>query len=236
MTMTMTNESSGRKRNPMNIRVSIVEDNQRVRTSLARLIDLSEGFKCVSEHSTGEEALAALPAAKPEVVLMDINLPGMNGVDCVRQIKPLLPDTQVVMLTVYENTDLIFQALSAGATGYLLKQTPPAELLAAVREVRGGGSPMTGHIARKVVASFQQSGESAREFENLTPREREVLDHLAKGFLYKEIAEAMSISYDTVHTHIRKIYEKLHVRSRTEAVAKHLGRGVPKAVTTTRGR
>jgi len=211
----------------MTIRVSIVEDNHRVRASLARLIELSDGFKCVSEHSTGEEAVAALPKTKPDVVLMDINLPGMNGVECVRQLKPVLPGTQVVMLTVYENTDLIFQALSAGATGYLLKQTPPAELLSAVREVHGGGSPMTGHIARKVVASFQRAGSSSADFENLTPREKEVLDHLAKGFLYKEIADAMGISYDTVHTHIRKIYEKLHVRSRTEAVAKHLGRGIP---------
>ena len=214
----------------MSIRVSIVEDNVRVRASLSRLIELSDGFRCVSEHSSGEDAVAALPATKPDAILMDINLPGMNGVECVRQLKPLLPDTQIVMLTVYENTDLIFQALSAGATGYLLKQTPPAELLAAIREVNGGGSPMTGHIARKVVASFQRSGDSEREFENLTPREQEVLDHLAKGFLYKEIAEAMNISYDTVHTHIRKIYEKLHVRSRTEAVAKHLGRGNPRAM------
>lgn len=217
-------ESSGKKRNHMSIRVSIVEDNGRVRGSLARLIELTDGFECVSEHGSGEEAVTALPKTKPEVILMDINLPGINGVECVRQLKPLLPNTQVMMLTVYENTDLIFQALSAGATGYLLKQTPPNELLAAVREVHNGGSPMTGHIARKVVASFQQAGNSAREFENLTPREKEVLDFLAKGFLYKEIAEAMTISYDTVHTHIRKIYEKLHVRSRTEAVAKHLGR------------
>jgi DNA-binding NarL/FixJ family response regulator len=237
MTMNPADEPSTRKRNPMSIRVSIVEDNNRVRASLAKLIELSDGFKCVSEHSTGEEALAALPKSKPDVVLMDINLPGINGVECVRQLKPSLPGTQVMMLTVYENTELIFQALSAGATGYLLKQTPPAELLAAVREVHGGGSPMTGHIARKVVASFQQAGLSAAEFENLTPREKEVLDHLAKGFLYKEIAEAMGISYDTVHTHIRKIYEKLHVRSRTEAVAKHLGRGInptPAATPTTR--
>ena len=220
----------------MNIRVSIVEDNNRVRNSLARLIELSDGFKCVSEHSTAEEAMTALPKAHPDVVLMDINLPGMNGVECVRQLKPMLPSTQVMMLTVYENTDLIFQALSAGATGYLLKQTPPGELLAAVREVHGGGSPMTGHIARKVVASFQQSGNSSREFENLTPREKEVLDHLAKGYLYKEIADVMAISYDTVHTHIRKIYEKLHVRSRTEAVAKHLGRGTPTVLSTTPNR
>ena len=230
--MNATPESSGKKRNNMSIRVSIVEDNGRVRGSLARLIALTDGFECVSEHGSGEEAMAALPKTKPEVVLMDINLPGINGVECVRQLKPLLPNTQVMMLTVYENTDLIFQALTAGATGYLLKQTPPNELLAAVREVHNGGSPMTGHIARKVVASFQQAGNSAREFENLTPREKEVLDHLAKGFLYKEIAEAMSISYDTVHTHIRKIYEKLHVRSRTEAVAKHLGRATMPGATT----
>lgn len=206
------------------IRVSIVEDNARLRSSLSKLIELTDGFECVSQHATGEAALAELPRHKPHVVLMDINLPGINGVECVRQLKPQLPGTQVMMLTVYENTDLIFQALTAGATGYLLKQTPPAELLEAVREVQSGGSPMTSHIARKVVASFQQAGQSAKEFENLTPREKEVLDHLAKGFLYKEIAEAMTISYDTVHTHIRKIYEKLHVRSRTEAVAKHLGR------------
>lgn len=234
--MNKTPESSGKKQNNMGIRVSIVEDNGRVRGSLARLIALTPGFECVSEYGSGEEAVAALPKLKPEVVLMDINLPGINGVECVRQLKPLLPATQVMMLTVYENTDLIFQALAAGATGYLLKQTPPTELLQAVREVHNGGSPMTGHIARKVVASFQQAGNSAREFENLTPRERQVLELLAKGFLYKEIAEAMSISYDTVHTHIRKIYEKLHVRSRTEAVAKHLGRAAGPGVVAAAGR
>src|SRR5262245_25590628 len=210
----------------MSIRVSIVEDNARVRSSLAKLIELTQGFRCVSTHGTAESALAELPRSKPAVVLMDINLPGMNGVECVRQLKPQLPGTQIVMLTVYENTDLIFQALSAGATGYLLKQTPPTELLDAVREVHAGGSPMTGHIARKVVASFQQNASTFRDIDNLTPREKEVLDYLAKGFLYKEIADAMSISYDTVHTHIRKIYEKLHVRSRTEAVAKRLGHAV----------
>jgi DNA-binding NarL/FixJ family response regulator len=225
--MARTSEAGAAK-----IRVAIVEDNSRVRSSLARLIALSDGFDCVSQHATGEEAVADLPKMKPDVILMDINLPGINGVECVRQLKPVLPATQVMMLTVYENTDLIFQALSAGATGYLLKQTPPGELLDAVREVHGGGSPMTGHIARKVVASFVQSGSSSRDFENLTPREKEVLDHLAKGFLYKEIAETMGISYDTVHTHIRKIYEKLHVRSRTEAVAKHLSRGPVSGLST----
>jgi len=208
----------------MAIRVSIVEDNARVRGALEKLIQLSPGFECLSVHPNAEVALTELPAVKPDVVLMDIKLPGMSGVDCVRHLKPMLPKTQVVMLTVYENTDLIFKALSAGATGYMLKQTPSNELLAAVREVHAGGSPMSGHIARKVVASFQQSTDSAREFGLLTTREQQVLEHLAKGFLYKEIANAMSISYDTVHTHIRKIYEKLHVRSRTEAVAKRLGR------------
>ena len=206
----------------MKHRVSIVEDDVRVRGSLARLIDRSEGFQCVSQHPSAENALEELPVTKPDVVLMDINLPGMSGVDCVRHLKVALPGTQVIMLTVYENTDHIFNALAAGATGYLLKQTPPAELLAAIRDVKAGGSPMTSHIARKVVASFQQASPPARETDNLTTREQQVLDYLARGFLYKEIADALSISYDTVHTHIRRIYEKLHVRSRTEAVALHL--------------
>ncbi|MEI6197876.1 MAG: response regulator transcription factor [Verrucomicrobiota bacterium] len=204
----------------MNIRVSIVEDNIRLRGSLTKLIELSEGFECASAHATAEAALAELPRTKPDVILMDINLPGKNGVDCVRELKPLLPKTQIVMFTVYENTDLIFKALAAGASGYLLKQTPPEELLASLRDVCNGGSPMTSHIARKVVASFRQSGDASRELEQLTPREQQVLDHLAKGFLYKEIADAMAISFDTVHSHIRKIYEKLHVRTRTEAVNK----------------
>jgi len=212
----------------MSIRVSIVEDDTRVRGNLAKLIQVSPGFECVSVHPNAEEALADLPGVRPDVVLMDINLPGLNGVECVRQLKPGLPGTQVVMLTVYENTDLIFQALSAGATGYMLKQTPPAELLEAVRDVHNGGSPMSSHIARKVVASFQQPpSAAAEELSTLTTREQEVLDYLAKGFLYKEIADVLKISYDTVHTHIRKIYEKLHVRSRTEAVAKHLSQQRP---------
>lgn len=208
----------------MKIRVSIVEDSARVRNGLEKLIRVSSGFACASAHPDGETALKELPGVRPDVLLMDINLPGMSGVECVRQLKPELPETQVVMLTVYENTDLIYQALSAGATGYMLKQTPPAELLDAVRDVHNGGSPMSSHIARKVVASFQQQDPAAaEELATLTAREQEALDYLAKGFLYKEIADAMNISYDTVHTHIRKIYEKLHVRSRTEAVAKRLG-------------
>jgi DNA-binding NarL/FixJ family response regulator len=156
---------------------------------------------------------------------MDINLPGINGVECVRRLKPSLPGTQMIMLTVYQNTEHIFNALAAGATGYMLKQTPPPELLAAIKEVYAGGSPMSSHIARKIVQSFQQPAEALAEAESLSPREAEVLDLLAKGFLYKEIAEQMKVSYATVHTHIRHIYEKLHVRSRTEAVAKHLNQG-----------
>ena len=205
----------------MSITVSIVEDDAGVRTSLARLIDSSPGFRCLSRHPSAEQALEELPKTDPDVVLMDINLPGANGVECVRRLKPHLPRTQIIMLTVYQNTENIFNALTAGATGYLLKQTPPAELLAAIRDVHSGGSPMSSHIARKIVQSFQKPAPGNRGLESLTHREAEVLDYLAKGFLYKEIAEALKISYDTVHAHIRKIYEKLQVRSRTEAVARH---------------
>jgi len=206
----------------MSIAVSIVEDDLQVRSSLAKLIDGTPGFRCVSVHGSAEDALVEIPKVKPEVVLMDINLPGSNGVECVRRLKPHLAGTQIIMLTVYQKTEHIFNALAAGATGYMLKQTPPAELLLAIKEVHGGGSPMSSHIARKIVQSFQHSAPASPEAESLSPREAEVLDLLAKGFLYKEIADQMKVSYATVHTHIRHIYEKLHVRSRTEAVAMHL--------------
>ncbi|MDB6021291.1 MAG: DNA-binding response regulator [Pedosphaera sp.] len=204
--------------------VSIVEDNDQLRGTLARLINREEGFRCVSNYPSAEAALEALPNDKPNVVLMDINLPGMNGVECVRKLKQLAPETQVVMLTAYEDTENIFNALAAGANGYLLKRAPRAELLDALREVVRGGSPMTTHIARKVVQSFQKSGVSSQPTENLSTREQEVLDCLSQGFLYKEIAEKLGISYETVHTYIRRIYEKLQVRTRTEAVAKFLRR------------
>jgi DNA-binding NarL/FixJ family response regulator len=208
----------------MTISVSIVEDDAGVRATLAKLIDGSPGFRCLSQHPTAEHALQEIPKANPNVVLMDINLPGLSGVDCVRRLKPLLPQTQVIMLTVYQNTEHIFNALAAGASGYLLKQTPPAELLAAIRDVHGGGSPMSSHIARKIVQSFQRPALAARlETHSLSPREAEVLDLLAKGYLYKEIADKTGLTYATVHTHIRHIYEKLHVRSRAQAVARHLG-------------
>jgi DNA-binding NarL/FixJ family response regulator len=208
----------------MSISVSIVEDDPQVRGSLAKLIDGAPGFRCVSRHGSAEDALQELPKIRPEVVLMDINLPGINGVECVGRLKPQLPAAQIIMLTVYQNTEHIFNALAAGATGYMLKQTPPAELLTAIKEVHAGGSPMSSHIARKIVQSFQHPVPVADAGSaSLSPREAEVLDLLAKGFLYKEIADQMKVSYATVHTHIRHVYEKLHVRSRTEAVAKHLG-------------
>ena len=208
----------------MPITVSIVEDNDQLRGTLARLLGRAESFECVGQHATAEAALENVPRKKPNVVLMDINLPGMNGVECVRKLKQLLPATQVMMLTAYEDTENIFKALAAGANGYLLKRTPRAELLDAIREVHRGGSPMTAHIARKVVQSFQQSAAVAQQTEALSPREREVLDCLAQGFLYKEIADKLGIGYETVHTYIRRIYETLQVRTRTEAVAKFLRR------------
>ena len=209
----------------MPIAISIVEDNDKLRATLARVIDRTDGFRCVSEYANAEDALAELPKIKPDVVLMDINLPGLNGVECVRQLKKLLPQIQVMMLTVYEDTENIFNALAAGANGYMLKRTPAKELIEALREVQRGGSPMTTHIARKVVQSFQKSAgaqQVANELSELSEREQQVLDLLAQGLIYKEIGEKLGISYETVHTYIRRIYEKLQVRTRTEAVAKFL--------------
>src|SRR5215470_1253659 len=208
----------------MPISVSIVEDSDKFRETLARVLNRSEGFRCISNYPNAEEALKALPVDKPEVVLMDINLPGINGVECVRQLKQTMPSIQVIMLTVYEDTENIFNALAAGAAGYLLKRTKTEELLEAIHEVQRGGSPMTTHIARKVTQSFQRAGPSTQPAENLSEREQQVLDCLSHGLIYKEIAEKLGISYETVHTYIRRIYEKLQVRTRTEAVAKFLKR------------
>jgi DNA-binding NarL/FixJ family response regulator len=208
------------------IDVALVEDDGRVRASLARLLDRSGGVRCVSQHASAEDALLALPGVRPAVVLMDVKLPGLDGVECVRRLKALLPDVQVIMLTVYQDNDVIFAALAAGATGYLLKRTPGAELIASIREVHAGGSPMSSHIARKVVQSFRAPA-PAPGTETLTPREREVLDLLSKGYLYKEIAEALHVAYDTVHSHVRKIYEKLQVNTRTRAAALHLAHAAP---------
>jgi DNA-binding NarL/FixJ family response regulator len=210
----------------MPITVSIVEDNEQLRGTLARMLDRADGFECLSQHPSAEAALAGLPAEKPNVVLMDINLPGMNGVECVRKLKEILPEIQIVMLTAYEDTENIFNSLAAGAAGYLLKRSKSAEILEAIRDVQKGGSPMSTHIARKVVQSFQArpSAAPAEQTEELSPREQEVLDLLSQGFMYKEISDKLGISFETVRTYIRRIYEKLHVRSRTEAVAKALRR------------
>jgi DNA-binding NarL/FixJ family response regulator len=212
----------------MPISISIVEDNDQLRATLAKVIARADGFRFATDYASAEDALADLPKVKPDVVLMDINLPGINGVECVRKLKALLPQTQVMMLTVYEDTENIFNALAAGANGYMLKRTPTKELVEAIREMQRGGSPMTTHIARLVVQSFQKAAAPAPapgdDLSVLSEREQQVLDLLAQGLIYKEIAEKLSIGYETVHTYIRRIYEKLQVRTRTEAVAKFLQR------------
>ena len=201
--------------------VAMIEDDAPAREIMAGWIRCAEGFSCVSEHDNAESALAKLPQEKPGVVLVDINLPGLNGIECVRRLKPRLPNTQFVMVTVYEDANHIFNALSAGASGYLLKQMRRNDLLAALREVHAGGSPMSSQIARRVVQSFQRMGLEPGDAEDLSPREREVLELLARGYLYKEIAGLLQISVQTVNTYIRRIYEKLHVRSRAQAVARY---------------
>jgi DNA-binding NarL/FixJ family response regulator len=204
----------------MNITVSIVEDDGPTREILVDWVTQAEGFKCVSQHGSVEHALKHLPAERPSVVLMDINLPGLSGIDGVRRLKPLLPGAQYLMLTVYEDADHVFDALAAGATGYLLKQTPRGELLTAIREVHAGGSPMTSNIARRVVQAFQPEDDGTPPSANLSQREREVLELLAHGYQYKEIVDKLNVSRGSVNTYIRRIYEKLHVRSRWQAVAK----------------
>jgi len=204
------------------IKVAIIEDDDWIRENLAAQIKETDGFDCVGAFRTGEEAVLQLPQHTPDVILMDINLPKMNGIECVRQLKALVPTSQILMLTVYEDSDRIFNSLLAGASGYLLKRTPQAEILEAVAEVHRGNSPMTGHIARKVVQYFNQRGRADTELGKLSKREREVLDHLAQGVPYKEIADVLALSIDTVRMHIKGIYGKLHVHSRGEAVAKYL--------------
>jgi DNA-binding NarL/FixJ family response regulator len=201
------------------IRVAIVEDDPDVRALLCQWIREEPGFTCVFDAPNAETAHAALPGLKPDVVLHDIVLPGRSGIESVAGLKPLLPQTQFVMLTVYEDVEHIFAALSAGATGYMLKRTPRPALIAALREVHAGGSPMSSSIARKVVQSLHQARRPAAATEGLSARENQVLELLARGHLYKEIADEIGISVPTVNTYIRRIYEKLHVRSRAQAVA-----------------
>jgi DNA-binding NarL/FixJ family response regulator len=206
----------------MAIKVAVIEDDEWIRENLASRIRQSAGYAFAGSYRTAEEALVELPGKAPDVVLMDINLPKMDGIECVRQLKLLVPTAQVLMLTVYEDSDKIFNSLLAGASGYLLKRTPQAEILESIADVYKGNSPMTGHIARKVVQYFNQRGSAGGEVEKLSKREREVLEQLARGVPYKEIAGVLSVSIDTVRVHIKGIYGKLHVHSRGEAVAKFL--------------
>ena len=212
------------------IQVALVKDDDGVRANLARLLDSSAGFHCQGAYADAAAALQGIPANRPDVVLMDINLPGMPGTECVSRLKNVVPSLPVLMLTVYDDSEQVFKSLMAGATGYLLKRTPKDKLLEAIREITNGGAPMSRQIARRVVQFFQElkqlpeSTRRAPEVDTLTDREEQVLAHLAKGHAYKEIAGLMGISFETVRTHVRTIYDKLHVHSRTEATLKYLGR------------
>jgi DNA-binding NarL/FixJ family response regulator len=206
----------------MAIAVSIVEDHASLRESVRGFIQGAPGFECLGAYASAEEALAEVPARPPAVVLMDINLPKMSGIECVKRLKAKLPDLQIIMLTVYENSDRIFEALAAGACGYLVKSTPPEELLEAIEEIAKGGSPMSSNIARMVVQAFQPAVHAVPLSEQLAPRERQVLELLSKGRAYKQIAAEMNLSMGTIRTYIRRIYEKLQVNCRTDAVVKYL--------------
>lgn len=204
------------------ISVGVVEDNDGLRRSLERLLNHAPGMKCVGVWSRGEAALTQLGVVRPDVVLMDINLPGMSGIECTARLKSLCPETHVVMVTVYEDADSIFRALKAGACGYLLKRAASDEIIEAIKDVRGGGSPMTSEIARKVVRAFQSPPPDKATATAVSVREREILELISQGFANKEIADKLSISYQTLKVHMKNIYEKLHVHSRTEVVLKYM--------------
>ena len=201
-------------------RIAIVEDSKVIRESLIEFVQRDPECQCVCACATGEEALKVIPKHQPDIVLMDIQLPSLSGIDCTAQLKQLLPSVQIIMVTVYEDTDRIFKALRVGACGYLLKRCAPEELLSAIREVRQGGAPMSREIARKVITSFQEPLAAAAEVEDLSPREREILELLSAGFANKEIADRVGVSDGTVRWHLRHVYHKLLVRSRTEAALK----------------
>jgi len=206
----------------MSIKVSIVEDNPTLRVTLAKMISEAPGMQCVSAHGTGEDAVKKIPTTNPDVVLVDIHLPGMSGIECVSNLKAQFPKLQMLMLTRYEQNDLIFNSIRAGASGYLVKNTPAAELIQAIEQVHAGGAPMTMQIARKVMDHFREIQQPSADVEKLTPREQEVLTLLAKGYLYKQISAELNISVNTMRNRLRAIYEKLHVHSRTEATVKFL--------------
>lgn len=213
---------------PMNITFSIVDDDAGVRDSIAEYVQAKKEFTCLGTYSTARKALEQIPLSPPDVVLMDINMPVIDGIECTRQLKLALPKLHILMLTVYEDADLIFRALKAGASGYLLKRANPEKLVEAIREVYLGGSPMSMSIARKVVKYFQEMPADDQPAESLSTREREVLQLLAEGHAYKQISAKLQISLDTTRTYIRRIYEKLHVHSRTEAVMHYFNKSKDK--------
>lgn len=202
------------------IRIAIVEDDDQIREMFIELLEESEGFRCIGGYPNGEDAVQDIPNKTPDLVLMDINLPGMNGIECVSTLSKKLPETHFVILTVYEDSDRIFDSLAAGAVGYLLKSTAQQEILDLLLDIRQGGAPMSAPIARKVVQSFkkEQKQKTEQEFPELTERENEILKQLALGLLNKEIADELYVSIDTIKSHVRSIYKKLQVRTRTEAV------------------
>ena len=211
------------------ISVCVVDDNRELRNALEEILSMSQDYRCIGTISTAEDAVAQIPLLKPDVVLMDINLGSEeSGIDCVRVLKPRLPDTNFMMCTVYEENEKIFEALSAGASGYILKKTDPLRMLEAIRELYEGGAPMSSQIARKVVAAFQsqqtRSTNGAEEIDMLSNREKEILELLSKGLMYKEIAAQLFLSPETVRKHVYHIYEKLHVNNRVAAVNKFYGR------------
>jgi DNA-binding NarL/FixJ family response regulator len=208
----------------MSITLAIVEDLDEVREGLKQFISLNPEFRVLHTFSNAEEALEELPHLKPDIVIMDINLPGMTGIDCIRQVKHKTPATQFMMFTVYENDEKVFEALKAGASGYLLKNTGLVQLIEALKELHNGGSPMSANIARKLVSLFRENEKEVPEIEKLTRREYELLQLLSKGLLYKEISDQLHISMNTVKQHIHHIYEKLHVQNRTEALNKVFGK------------
>ena len=202
------------------IKVVIVEDDQEMREGLNAIVQSHPALECLATCASGEEALKTVPDVMPDIVLMDIHLPGISGIECVRRLKPGLASAQFMMCTVFEDNENVFDSLCAGATGYLLKNSPPVKITNAIVDLYHGGSPMSSTIARKVIQTFQPTVQQSRDMENLTNREREMLDLLSKGYRYKEITDHLCISFETVRTHIHHIYEKLHVQSRTEALNK----------------
>jgi len=208
----------------MSIKVAIVEDSRTIRESLRRIIDDTPGLRCECAVSSGEEALVTMPRCRPDVILMDIHLPNISGIECTARLKETLPDADVIMLTVYEDNDKIFRALQAGACGYLLKRTPPEQLIQAIKDVKQGGAPMTSEVARRLVETFQRTtANPPQEHVELSRREREILELVSRGYGNKEIGEQLSVGLETVRHHLKRVYEKFHVHSRSEAVVKFLG-------------